>query len=235
MTTPLKKLTIEDVYTCLDVNGRDFTNRDLRGLVFDGLGLQDIDFTGSDLRDTVFDDCGLYRVDFRNTDLGNARFADTVLNNVVSFYDANVVGVVFEDVDMEGLGKMLSLEQLKSMDLSVHKADVFDILQWARPEIPALRSALVGGRVNGTLYSDGECGCLIGTIGIARGLNMSSFGSSLKMEGIEPTGGCRPAEKLFYGIEREDTPENNSVSALVLEWLDEFEAMPTPTKTEETT
>lgn len=96
------------------------------------------------------------------------------------------------------------------------KADLFAVLEMAKPEIPGLRLALVEGRIDGDFYS-GECACLKGTIANIRGCDVNH------MEGI--TLNCNlPAEQWFLHIEEGDTPENNEYSALAVQWIDEFVA-----------
>ena len=81
--------------------------------------------------------------------------------------------------------------------------------------MPALRDALVEGRVNGSTY-EGECACLVGTIANARGVRFNDLG-----HGLTP---CvtRPAERWFLGIQRGDTPDTNQISRITVEWVDEF-------------
>ena len=100
------------------------------------------------------------------------------------------------------------------------KADFFEILAHAIPEIPSLRQSLIDGKINGTCY-EGECACLVGTIAIIR---KCDYGL---LEGIKPDG-SRPAEKWFYGIKTGDKPEDNYYSRMALEWLDEFQGLITP-------
>ena len=109
----------------------------------------------------------------------------------------------------------LSGAYLSGANLRDFKADFFDVLLRAPREVPALRAALVEGRVNGSTY-EGECACLVGTIANARGVGYDVLGN-----GIKPDSG-RPAEQWFMSIRKGDTPETNQCSALAVEWLDEF-------------
>ncbi len=112
-------------------------------------------------------------------------------------------------------GANLGDANLGDADLGVFKADFFDILLRAPREIDGLRDALVGGRVDGSTYF-GECACLVGTIAKVRDVNYAELGN-----GITPNS-SRPAEQWFMSIGKGDTPENNSVSRLTVEWVDEF-------------
>ena len=94
------------------------------------------------------------------------------------------------------------------------KADLWELLLHAIPEIPALRQAIIYGKVNGSVY-EGECACLCGTIANVRGCNYQ------KLEGITPNS-SRPAEAYFLGIKKGDTPKNNPMAKQVVEWIDEL-------------
>jgi hypothetical protein len=106
---------------------------------------------------------------------------------------------------------------LRGSDLQSIKADVWELLINAIPEIPALRQAIIDGKIDGSIY-EGECACLCGTIANVRGCDYT------KLEGIKPDS-SRPAEAFFYGVKKGDTPETNQISKLVLEWLDELQAL----------
>ena len=94
------------------------------------------------------------------------------------------------------------------------KADVWGLLLHAIPEIPALRQAIIDGKVNGSAY-EGECACLCGTIANTRGCNYKD------LAGITPNS-SRPAEAYFAGVKKGDTPETNSISKEILGWIDEL-------------
>jgi hypothetical protein len=103
---------------------------------------------------------------------------------------------------------------LSDADTSAIKQDLLDILQYAVPEVPGLRLALVEGRVDGTAYR-GECACLIGTIANLKDIPFR------QMKGIDANP-SRAAERFFTGIKEGDRPETNAISALVVQWIDEF-------------
>lgn len=100
--------------------------------------------------------------------------------------------------------------------LASMRADYFEVLSRAIPEIPKLREAIIEGRVEGSTYQ-GPCACLVGTIANARMVHYCN------LEGIMPDAG-RPAERFFWAIGEGDTPENSEYSRLALRWLDEFVA-----------
>jgi hypothetical protein len=59
------------------------------------------------------------------------------------------------------------------------------------------------------------CGCLIGTLAIARGC------SEGEIAGITPNAD-RPAERFFLAIKKGDTPANSQVARIVVDWVDEW-------------
>jgi hypothetical protein len=117
----------------------------------------------------------------------------------------------------------LSEADLSKADLSVIRADFWSILLFAQPEIPALRKAIIEGKIDGSTYA-GECSCLCGTIATARKCRYD------ELKNIVPDT-SRPAERFFMGIKPADTPESNPASKIALEWLDTFvEQTKQPTK-----
>ena len=136
---------------------------------------------------------------------GNAR----VFGNAWVFGNAEVSGNarVFGNAEVSGNARVFGNA------LSI-KADVWEILLHAIPEIPALRQAVIDGKVDGSVY-EGECACLCGTIANVRKCDYK------ELEGIEPDS-QRPAEAYFMGISKGDTPETNPIAKEVLGWIDEL-------------
>lgn len=110
----------------------------------------------------------------------------------------------------------LSGANLSWADLRIIKHDVWGVLLLNKNEVPALRDALVQGKVNGTVYS-GECSCLCGTLAKAKGLDSG--------EELAIARSSSPAERFFLAIRTGDTPETNAVSKIALQWVDEFLAL----------
>jgi hypothetical protein len=94
-------------------------------------------------------------------------------------------------------------------------------LSYAPAEVPALIAALESGRVNGSAYSDGECGCLIGTLSIASGTSAENINACEIVHGLHGSV-SRPIERFFLSIGKGDTPENNQAAKLVRDWAAEW-------------
>jgi hypothetical protein len=88
------------------------------------------------------------------------------------------------------------------------------VLSSAPAEVPALRAALLEGRVDGATYT-GDCACLVGTLANARHCKVNDI------PGLTPNS-SRPIEIFFCGINEGDTPETSQFSALALQWADEW-------------
>ncbi len=101
-------------------------------------------------------------------------------------------------------------------ELEASRQDLWAVLSLAEQEVPAIRAALVEGWVEGGTYYGG-CACLIGTIANARGCAVYSLGS------LRPAPD-RPIEHLFMRISRGDTPQNNPIARVIVQWIDEWRA-----------
>ena len=168
--------------------------------------------SGADLRGADLGDADLGGADLRGADLRGANLRG-----------ANLRGANLRDADLGGAN--LGGANLGGANLRSFRADLWEILLRSRAEVPALRAALVGGRVNGSVYT-GECACLVGTIAKARGCVYDD------LPGIAPDS-SRPAEQWFMSIHTGDTPESSSVVALTVEWIDEFVALLEPAPLDE--
>ena len=96
------------------------------------------------------------------------------------------------------------------------REDFCAVLSAVPAEVPALREALLAGKIDGSTYS-GDCACLVGTIANARLVEYSAIPE------LKPNSE-RPAERWFLAIRRGDTPESNQVAAIALSWIDEWTA-----------
>lgn len=111
-------------------------------------------------------------------------------------------------------GAKLEGANLQWAKLQGIKGDFFARMTLMPQEVPALRQAIIDGKINGSSYSDGDCACFVGTMERVSGL---------------PKGACpiprepnSATERWFLAIRRGDTPDSNEVSAITLNWVDEF-------------
>ena len=113
-------------------------------------------------------------------------------------------------------GANLSGAYLSGADLTHIKNDFLAAVLMLPNEVPFLRQAIVDGKIDGSTYS-GECCCLAGTMAHAVGVENVQ---ALPARGF-PVQASSPREKWFTGIKPGDTPENNQVSKITLQWTDE--------------
>ena len=180
--------------------------------VANSANLRGADLSGSDLRDSDLRDSNLSGADLRGSDLSDSDLSG-----------ANLSGSDLRDSNLRGAD--LSGSNLIDSNLDPIRNDIWSILVMAPGEVPALIAALNEGRVNGSVYTDGECGCLIGTLAIASGVNPAGDCSSVN--GLHGHS-SRPAECFFMGINKGDTPETNQICRIArdwcVQWLDRMEA-----------
>jgi len=124
-------------------------------------------------------------------------------------------GVYLREADLDGA------DDVSAHPLYAIRQDFFAVLDTAPREVPALREALVTGKVNGSTYH-GSCACLVGTIANAQGVSIDS------VPGLSPDDG-RAAERWFLPIREGDQPvegkaerEGQYRAAAALRWLDEW-------------
>jgi hypothetical protein len=157
--------------------------------------------SGANLRGANLSDANL-----RGANLSGANLRDAYLRGA-NLSDANLSGANLRGADLRDAN-------LRGADLQPVRDDIWAVLSSAPAEVPAVIEALKAGRVDGSTYT-GECACLVGTIGKARGSSVDDLGS------LKPNS-SRPAERFFMGIRSGDTPETNQFSKLALEWCEEW-------------
>jgi uncharacterized protein YjbI with pentapeptide repeats len=184
----------------------------LNGSSLSGANLIGADLSGANLRGAQLSFARLNNASLTGADLSQADLFLAILSNVdlyrTNLSGTNLKGANLVDVDLIGV-------DLKSANLSEVKADFFEVLDNAKPEIEGLKQALLEGNVDGRIY-EGECACLVGTIANLRGV---SFGS---MDKIRPNQN-RAIERWFLCIKEDDTPETNQFSAIAVEWIEEYQ------------
>ena len=170
--------------------------------------LSEADLSGADLSWADLSKANLSEADLSKADLSKANLSEADLSK------ANL-----SEADLSWAN--LSEADLSKADLSSIKADVFMVLAYAIPEIPALIDALKNGNVDGSTYS-GECSCLVGTIAKERHIEAINLPQSIKPDS------SRPAERFFMAIKKGDTPDTNPASKIAMEWAQEFQSLITP-------
>ena len=181
-------------------------DRSVRDLVVDAVGRRAV-LSGAVLSGAVLSGAVLSGADLRGAVLSGAVLSGAVLR-----------GAVLRGAD-------LSDAVLRDADLSRWRQDMWEVLDHAPHEVPAVRAALIEGRVDGSTY-EGACSCLVGTIATARG---DEVGELVRI-GIPPDA-SRPAEQWFMAIRPGDTFEPEPVDGeregqwrarLATRWVDEW-------------
>ncbi len=169
-----------------DLRGADLSYADLRGANLRGADLSYADLSYADLRGANL--CG--------SDLRGANLCGSDLSG------ANLCGS-----DLRGAN-------LRDADLRAFRDDIWAVLSASPAEVPGLRDAIAGGKIDGSTY-EGDCCCLVGTLANKRGCGYDAI------PGLTPDS-SRLAEVWFAGIKKGDTPETNPMSKQALEWVDEW-------------
>ena len=160
--------------------------------------LRDANLYGANLRGADLRGANLYGADLRDADLRDA-----------DLYGANLYGANLYGADLRGANLYgADLWQLPRDFIYQCSRDILFILGMLKEEIPFLKQSLIAGTVDGTQY-DGECGCLVGTLG-------KKIGGTDKVCSILPfyyRGTHNAGENFFLNIRKGDTPETNQFSA----------------------
>ena len=177
-----------------------------------GANLIDANLRGANLSDANLRDANLLGANLSGANLRDANLLGANLSGA-NLRDANLLGANLSGANLRGAN--LSGANLRDANLLGFKTDFFDVILRAPREIAGLREHLVDGKVNGSCY-EGECACLLGTIANVRHCGYLAIGN-----GVSPDS-SRPAEQWFMSIKEGDTPDNNTVSKITVEWIDEF-------------
>jgi uncharacterized protein YjbI with pentapeptide repeats len=207
----LKKTIEQAIDNSISLRGANLTGAYLRGANLTGAYLRGADLSGADLSGADLSGAILYKGNLRGANLSGADLNYAMLTNAevynVNLNGANLIRVDLTNVDLES-------DVLKSTDLSGIKADFYEVLDKAKPEIEGLKQALLEGRVEGTVY-EGECACLVGTIANLKGVDYKEMNDlSCNID--------RPIERWFLAIQEGHTPYNNPVSFVTVEWIEEY-------------
>ena len=136
------------------------------------------------------------------------------INSGADLREADLSGAYLSGAYLRGA--YLRGADLRGADLITIRDDFWSVLAAVPEEIPALRIALIKGRVDGSTYQ-GPCACLVGTIANAKHCAYDN------VPGLAPNS-SRPAERFFLGITKGSTPETSQFSKLAVEWLDDFDS-----------
>ena len=196
------------------LSGADLSGADLSGAYLSGADLSSAYLSGAYLSGANLSGADLSGAYLSGADLSGAYLSGADLSSAY-LSGADLSGADLSGADLSGayLSGAQNLAEARGID--TFRTDFWDVLLRAPAEIAGVRAALIAGRVDGSTY-EGECACLVGTIGNVRHANYADLGNGLK-----PDSG-RPAEQWFMSIRRGDTPETNQCSRLAIEWLDEL-------------
>ncbi len=194
--------------TGADLTGADLTKANVTGANLtkahlDGAYLTKADLTGADLRGAH-----LTGANFTGAYLGHADCADA------DFTSADFTGATLTKACIFHAG--FTRANIAAADLAAIREDLFDMLSHAREEVPALRAALIEGRIDDSVYED-ECPNIVGAIAAARGCDYRTMREMTPMFD-------RPIERFASALKLGDTPENHPIAAIVANWIDEFMA-----------
>ncbi len=188
----------------------DLSWANLSGANLSGADLSWADLSGADLSWANLSGADLSKANLSGANLSGADLSKANLSGA-NLSGANLSGADLSKANLSGAN--LSKANLSWADLRVIKHDIWGVLLQSRAEVPFLRQALLEGKVDGSVYQ-GECSCLCGTLAKAQG---KTDGSTLPFANASS-----PAERWFLAIRKGDTPENNPVAKLALQWVDEF-------------
>jgi len=201
----------------------NLTRANLMGAILAGADLARADLTGAYLTSADLTGAYLASANLTDANLSGAYLTDAYLTDAnlsgANLTDANLSGAYLTDANLTSAN--LASANLTSANLTPIRDDLFAVLSYVPGEVTALISALEAGRVNGSTYSDGECGCLVGTLAIAAGADPKNKNRCELVRGLQGNS-SRPIERFFLGIKRGDTPENNQFARLAHGWACEW-------------
>ncbi len=212
----IKECIIEAVAAGANLDGANLYGANLYGANLYGANLDGANLYGANLSRANLYGANLYGANLDGANLSRANLYGANLFRA-NLFRANLDGANRDGANLYGAN--LSRANLDGANIQNQtfrnvQVDFENVLLLAPLELPALRQAIVDGRINGSVY-EGECACLVGTIANIKGCNYQAI------EGLQPNA-TRPAEWFFGFIKEGDTPDSSQFSALVLKWLDEF-------------
>ena len=159
---------------------------------------RDANLRGANLRDANLRDANLRGADLRYADLHGADLRGADLRG------ANLHGANLRDADE----KTLPQDYINQCS-----RDILFILHCLRAEVPALKQMLIDGKVDGSVYENKECVCLIGSLAkIDGGMDKVCKAIPFYEKGTHNYG-----EMFFLNIKAGDTPKTNWFSKHAVE------------------
>ena len=198
--------------------GVTIKNLNLKDANLEGANLDSANLVGADLTGAKLTEANLAGANLRHADLtcaklteANLKYADLTGTNLgdANLRHADLTGAKLTEANLKYTD--LTGTNLGDANLAEIKKDIMEILESNKKEVQFLCDSLLSGKVNGCFY-EGPCACLLGTIANSK---------KIKYTELAPNS-SRPAERFFLAIKEGDTPENNQVSAIVVEWIREF-------------
>jgi hypothetical protein len=178
-----------------DLTGADLTGADLTGADLTGADLKQANLTGANLTSADLKYANLTGANLTGANMENVKLMNALMVNV-NLKNTKLKSVYFKGADLTGT-------DISCANLTAIRDDIWSVLCSAPAEVEGLRTALIEGRVNGSLYI-GECACLIGTLA---NLNPNTH---------------RPAEAFYTAILEGNTPDTSQFSKLAVQWIEEF-------------
>jgi len=223
----LKNSDLRDArLNCANLSFAKFDDADLRGVNFRAAEFRFTHFNRANLSGVSFLKLKMHHTDFRAANLTNTNFNLADLRNS-QLDDADLSNAAVRSLRLAGTslkGAKLDGVNLRNADLVDIRSDFFEILLRIPHEIEPLRLALIEGRIKGP--DQGVYRGLFGIIRHMRGCSLEDLfdrnNELSQNKGLLEYTDDRPVEAWFAGIGEGDTPENNQISAITVEWIDEF-------------
>lgn len=215
-----REAIIEAVQRGVSLANADLAVFMLAGARLSGANLAGADLSVSNLTEACLNAANLTRAKLDWADLTRATLACADLS------ESDLVGAELVGADLAGAnlrradltkanlaGAKLTLAQLESANLTRTHIDVESILTDHPSEVHALRDALQAGLIDGS-GRDRAC-ALDGPLAKAIGVRHDE--SSWILANL-----LRPAKRWFLSIRPGDNPSNSAVTALTVEWIDQW-------------
>lgn len=208
----LRGLDLSSAYLLqADLREADLSHAKFQAAQLDGALLVDAVCVGTDFSHSRMVNACLTRAHCDHAVFTGANMRSAQLDfaelAAIDLSGANITSVSFRDSFLHGTSVAVA-------DLLEIRDDLWAVLSIAPYEASIVLEALKTGRIDGQMYNNAKCGCLIGTIARAQGKSYKDVGARAS--------GLRPIESFFLNIRPGSTPENNQFSALVVLWIEEW-------------